>query len=267
MSDRKEEEATPQMRLAQLARFLGEILGEPNDTALAQRIGIERSAFRRLKAGESTNVYKRNREALLNFLGVTVDELNAYIEGEIPLAKLVRNVMTAPNSAAAFDEIVERLPYLKFSDLLRLWDQINQTLFQAFQPFRRHLDRMGMGRGVEPIADLIPVIGIPDLLIAEMRSRGLLMVENGWEILASESTLDAPRLRELALGTQPTYLDIVAIEVLLKSTRQPDGSLWSQSELESLVERDFGGLADWEPADEPKENSPAQNGDPLASPS
>lgn len=265
MSDRKEEQATPQMRLAQLARFLGEILGEPNDTALAQRIGIERSAFRRLKAGESTNVYKKNREALLNFLGVTVDELNAYIEGEIPLAKLVRNVMAVPNSAVAFDEIVERLPYLKFSDLLRLWDQINQTLFQAFQPFRRHLDRMGMGRGVEPIADLIPLMGLQDLLIAEMRSRGLLLNDTGWEILASESTLTAQRLQELASGAQPNYLDIVAIEALLESTRQPDGSLWNQSDLEALVERDFGGLADLKLADEYEEDSPAQNGDPLAS--
>ncbi|MEB3831478.1 hypothetical protein, partial [Phormidium sp. CCY1219] len=81
MSEQKDRQGTPQMRLAQLVAFLGEILAEPNDTALAQRIGIERSAFRRLKAGESTNVYKRNREALLNFLGVTADELNAYIEG------------------------------------------------------------------------------------------------------------------------------------------------------------------------------------------
>ncbi|MCT7964581.1 hypothetical protein NG791_28280 [Laspinema sp. D1] len=265
MSDRKEEEATPQMRLAQLARFLGEILGEPNDTALAQRIGMERSAFRRLKAGESTNVYKKNREALLNFLGVRVDELNAYINGELPLTNLVRNVMTAPNSAVAFDEIVERLPYLKFSDLLRLWDQINQTIFQAFQPFRRHLDRMGMIRGVEPIADLIPVMGVQDLVIAEMRSRGLLLNDTGWEILASESTLTAQRLQELASGAQPNYLDIVAIEALLESTRQPDGSPWSQSDLEVLVERDFGGLADWEQVDEPEKDSPAQNGDPLTS--
>jgi hypothetical protein len=122
-----------------------------------------------------------------------------------------------------------------------------------------------MGRGLEPIADLMPVIGIPDLLIAEMRSRGLLLTENGWEILASESTLDAQRLRELASGAQPNYFDIVAIEALLESTRQPDGSLWNQSDLEALVERDFGGLADWEPADEGEEDSPAQNGDPLAS--
>ncbi|MCT7973411.1 hypothetical protein [Laspinema olomoucense] len=91
------------------------------------------------------------------------------------------------------------------------------------------------------------------------------MGENGWEVLASESTLDAPRLRELALGTQPTYLDIIAIEALLESTRQPDGSPWSQSDLEALVERDFGGLADLKLADERNENSPAQNGDPLTS--
>ncbi|MCT7969171.1 helix-turn-helix transcriptional regulator [Laspinema sp. D1] len=265
MTEQKDRQATPQVRLAQLVTFLGEVLGEPNDTALAQRIGIQRTAFHRLKAGESTNVYKRNREALVNFLGVTVDELNAYINGELPLTKLVQNVMTAPNSAVAFEQILERLPYLKFSDRLRLWEMLNETILQAFQPFRRHLDRMGMVRGVEPIADLIPVGGVQDLLIAEMRSRGLLRAENGWEILASESTLDAQRLRELASGAQPTHLDIVAIEALLESTRQPDGSPWSQSDLEALVERDFGGLADWEQADERAEDSPAQNGDPLTS--
>ncbi|MEB3829370.1 hypothetical protein, partial [Phormidium sp. CCY1219] len=100
--------------------------------------------------------YKRNREALLNFLGVTADELNAYIEGELPLTKLVRNVMTVPNSAAAFDEIVERLPYLKFSDRLRLWETLNESIFQTLQPFRRHLDRIGMGRTPEAIAEILP---------------------------------------------------------------------------------------------------------------
>jgi hypothetical protein len=29
------------------------------------------------------------------------------------------------------------------------------------------------------------------------------------------------------LGVQPAYLDIVAIEVLLESTKQPNGSPWS----------------------------------------
>ncbi|WP_368013279.1 hypothetical protein [Laspinema palackyanum] len=122
-----------------------------------------------------------------------------------------------------------------------------------------------MGRGVEPIADLMPVIGVQDLLIAEIRSRGLLLNDTGWEMLASESTLPAQRLQELASGAQPSYLDIVAIEALLESTRQPDGAPWSQSDLETLVERDFGGLADWEQADEGEEDFPAQNGDPLTS--
>ncbi|MEB3828755.1 hypothetical protein, partial [Phormidium sp. CCY1219] len=156
MSEQKNRQGTPQMRLAELIAFLSEVLGEPNDTALAQRIGIQRTAFHRLKAGESTNLYKRNRDAMLNFLGVTADELNAYIEGELPLTKLVRNVMTAPNSGVAFDEIVERLPYLKFSDLLRLSEALNQRILEVFQPFRRHLDRIGMGRTPEAIAEILP---------------------------------------------------------------------------------------------------------------
>lgn len=228
------------MRLAQLVAFLGEILAEPNDTALAQRIGIQRSAFRRLKAGESTNVYKRNREALLNFLGVTADELNAYIEGDLPLTKLVRNVMSAPNSAVAFEEIVERLPYLKFSDRLRLWETLNQTILQALQPFRRHLDRIGIGPTPEAIAETLPALALQDLLVAEMMTRGVLKAENGWEKLASESTLEAQRLRELASGAPPTGSELGAIEALLKSTRQPDGSPWSKSDLKALVDRDFG---------------------------
>lgn len=249
-----EGQGTPQVRLAQLVVALDEMLREPNEIVLAQRMGIERDALRQLKAGESASLNKRHRDALLNFLNVTAQEVEAYVAGELSLGQLVRKVKGAQSSEVAFEEVVERLPNLKFPDLLRLWEMLNQRLARAFQPFRKPFDRKRTGRGIEGTGDTVPGVALQDLLIAQMRSRGLLLAENGWEILASESTLDAQRLQELASGAQPTYLEIVAIEGLLKSTKQPNGSSWSQSDLEALVERDFGGVAD-EDSPEPDEGN------------
>lgn len=258
-----EEPGTPSMRLARLVVALGEMLGD--ETALAQRMGIEKDALRRLKAAESASLSDRHLQGLLNFLSVTAEELEAYIAGELSLGQLVRKVSGETSSEVAFEEVVERLPHLKFADLVRLWEALNQRIARAFQPFRKPFERKQTGREIEGSGQSIPAIALQDLVIEEMRHRGLLLAENGWERLASESTLDAQRLRELASGAQPTYLDVVAIEVLLESTRQPNGSPWSQSDLEALVERDFGGLADWERVDDADADSHSNNGDPLNS--
>jgi hypothetical protein len=258
-----EEPGTPPMRLARLVVALGEMFGE--ETALAQRMGIEKDALRRLKAAESATLSDRHLQGLLNLLSVTAEELEAYIAGKLSLGQLVRKVSGETSSEVAFEQVVERLPHLKFADLVRLWEALNQRIARAFQPFRKPFERKRTGREIEGSGQSVPAIALQDLVIEEMRHRGLLLAESGWEILASESTLDAQRLRELASGAQPNYLDIVAIEVLLESTRQPDGAPWSQSDLEVLVERDFGGLANWERVDDAHADSHSNNGDPLNS--
>ncbi|MEB3826001.1 hypothetical protein, partial [Phormidium sp. CCY1219] len=108
------------------------------------------------------------------------------------------------------------------------------------QPFRRHLDRIGMGRTPEAIAEILPTPALQDLLVAEMRTRKLPLTEQGWEKLASQSSLNAQRLSEIASGAPPRGSELGAIEALLTSTRQPDGSPWSKSDLKALVDRDFG---------------------------
>lgn len=208
-------------RLAALAARLKELLGSPSDSSLARSIGISLHVVHRMNALRSSSLSEENTKQLCSFLDIDLSEFEQFLEGQVNLATITRNVKQVKindleESARALQILKnEILPKLAFPDCLealrdlqiRFWSLSDDYVFVK-RSFNAELPGL---TGKTTIAELLQ--------------------EQDLDAIAERVNLDRNRLGAIALGEEPACEELTLLSASLGIPIK---------ELESLREQQFG---------------------------
>ncbi|MCL1475005.1 hypothetical protein [Argonema antarcticum] len=209
-------------RLAALATRLKELLGSPSDSSLARSIGISLHVVHRMNTLRSSSLSEENTKQLCSFLGIDLNEFEQFLEGQINLAAITRNVKQVrisnlEESARALQVLKnEILPKLAFPDCLealrdlqiRFWSLADDYVF-----VKRSLNSELTGL-TDKVTTITELLQGQDL-----------------DAIAERVNFERNRLVEISLGEEPACEELTLLSASLGIPIK---------DLESLRERQFG---------------------------
>lgn len=207
--------------MAALATRLKELLGSPSDSSLARSIGISLHVVHRMNTLRSSSLSEENTKQLCSFLGIDLNEFEQFLEGQINLAAITRNVKQVrisnlEESARALQVLKnEILPKLAFPDCLealrdlqiRFWSLADDYVF-----VKRSLNSELTGL-TDKVTTITELLQGQDL-----------------DAIAERVNFERNRLVEISLGEEPACEELTLLSASLGIPIK---------DLESLRERQF----------------------------
>jgi transcriptional regulator with XRE-family HTH domain len=203
-------------RSENLAHLIRKLRGGMRVSHFAQLVGVSRDTINRWERGEKIG---NAAERLAAYCGISLQNLESYLEGHIPLDEFVS---AQPSNGEPEITIGRVLAWL-------------QT-----QPLRT------LGIVTEMIGRIVADRSNPSIHYSSIQSIQTLIQDeidkphqawsganNRLQAFANESLLDKEEIEALLQGDRPTREQLIALARILT---KPDGSQWELSELENLVE-------------------------------
>ncbi len=198
------------------------MLGSPSDSSLARSIGISLHVVHRMNTLRSSSLSEENTKQLCSFLGIDLNEFEQFLEGQINLAAITRNVKQVrisnlEESARALQVLKnEILPKLAFPDCLealrdlqiRFWSLADDYVF-----VKRSLNSELTGL-TDKVTTITELLQGQDL-----------------DAIAERVNFERNRLVEISLGEEPACEELTLLSASLGIPIK---------DLESLRERQFG---------------------------